>query len=241
MAKRILHVEDDEDTCRLVKTILGAQGYTVISAFSGGEALDKLREGNFNLVLLDVMLPDMSGWDILYEMRGTFYSARVAFLSAMHVSDNELRHLKEDGISDYITKPFNNEDLVRRIRNILEIKKSILHVEDDEDTRNLVKTLLEFRGYRVMTASCGREGLDRLREDIDLVLLDVMLPDISGWTVFNKIRSNLTNKNLKVAFLSVVPISDEQLADLEGVHDYITKPFDTADLVRRIDNILWSD
>ncbi|OYT42142.1 MAG: hypothetical protein B6U86_00940 [Candidatus Altiarchaeales archaeon ex4484_43] len=243
MTKRILHVEDDKDTCNLVKILLQEQGYEVITAFNGNECLNILKEERIDLVLLDIMLPDMSGWDIYQRMKETFYPAKVAFLSVMPISDNELDNLKEDGISDYIRKPFDNEDLVRRVRNILEVRKNILHIEDDEDTRNLVKMLLEARGYGVISVSEGREGLDRLSGDIDLVLLDVMLPDVSGWTVFHEIRKNPGNRNLKVAFLSIVPVSDEQLIEFrkEGVLDYITKPFDNEDLIRRIDRIIWAE
>jgi len=243
MTKKILHIEDDEDICNLVKVLLEEQGYSVITAFNGKEALDKLKGDDIDLVLLDIMLPDMSGWDIYQRMKETFYPAKVAFLSVMPISDNELDNLKEEGISDYIKKPFDNGDLVRRIRNILEIERNILHIEDDEDTRNLVKLLLETRGYRVITASEGGEGLSKLKEDINLVLLDVMLPDMSGWTIFQEIKKNPGNKNLKVVFLSIVPISDEQLMEFrkEGVGDYIMKPFDNIDLIKRVDRIIGAE
>ena len=111
----------------------------------------------------------------------------------------------------------------------------------DEDTQNLVKILLENQGYSVITESTGRESLDKLREDkVDLVLLDVLLPDMSGWDIFQKIRKDPRNKDVKVAFLSVIPVSEERLDTLkeDGVSDYITKPFDNDDLVRRVGKIL---
>jgi DNA-binding response OmpR family regulator len=239
MAKRILHVEDDEDICNLVKTLLEEQECEVTSAFTGREALDRLKSEKFDLILLSIMLPDMSGWDIFHRMREIFYPGKVAFLSVMPLPDDELVELKEAGISDYMRKPFDNEDLIRRVRNILKINRTVLHIEDDEDTRDLVKMLLETQGYRVLTASSGEEGLNRLRGDVDLVLLDVMLPDVCGWTIFQKIRKDPCNRNLKVAFLSIIPISGEQLMEFgrEGVLDYITKPFDNTDLVGRIDRI----
>lgn len=128
----------------------------------------------------------------------------------------------------------------------------ILYVEDDEDTRNMVKGVLEKRGYTVVTACDGRECLSKLgREKPDLVLLDMMLPDMSGWDIFNKIL-NLGRKYraeykiednspfVKVAFLSVIPISGDRLVKLRkyGISDYIMKPFDNEDLVRRIADIL---
>jgi len=119
--------------------------------------------------------------------------------------------------------------------------KRILHVEDDEDTRNLVRLILKTHGYDVLSAGNGAEGLSILKENtVDLVLLDVMLPDTSGWDIFGKIKKNPENKDLKVAFLSVIPVSEERLAVFHksGVSDYITKPFDNEDLVRRIKTML---
>jgi DNA-binding response OmpR family regulator len=117
----------------------------------------------------------------------------------------------------------------------------ILYVEDDDDTRNLVGMILKSHGYDVVTAYNGREGLKKLEEnDIDLVILDIMLPDTSGWDIFQKIRKNPKNNDMKVAFLSVIPISKERLEALKksGVEDYIMKPFDNDDLLRRVSEIL---
>jgi DNA-binding response OmpR family regulator len=119
--------------------------------------------------------------------------------------------------------------------------KRILHVEDDEDTSNMVRMLLKTRGYDVLSAFNGAEGLKLLAENpVDLVLLDVMLPDTSGWDIFGKIKKNPENKDLKVAFLSVIPVSEERFAVFQksGVSDYITKPFDNEDLLRRVKTML---
>ena len=241
MTKRILHIEDEKDTQNRVKTLLENQCYKVITASTGREGLDRLSE-DVDLVLLDLILPDMSGLEVFRWMKARFHRAKIAFLSKLSISDDEFSRLREEGVSDYITKPFNNEDLTRRVRHILELKRNILHIEDDEDTSNLVKLLLETRGYDVITASTGREGLDRLSEDVDLVLLDVMLPDMNGWMIFQEIRKDPGNRALKVAFLSIIPISDEQLTEFRryGVLDYITKPFNNIDLIKRVDGIMVS-
>ena len=122
--------------------------------------------------------------------------------------------------------------------------KKILYVEDDEDTRNLVRMILKSNGYKVITAYNGREGLKKLEEDdIDLVILDIMLPDTSGWDIFQRIKKDPRNRDVKVAFLSVIPVSEERLKTLRksGIEDYITKPFDNDDLVRRVGRILGDD
>jgi len=240
MRKRILYIEDDYDTRNLVKTLLENDGYVVLTASNGREGLKKLEMYDIDLVLLDIMLPDMSGWDIYRRMNEIFHPAKIAFLTIMSATEREIENLKEEGVADYITKPFDNKELIRRVRNILEVEKRILHVENDKDTQVLVRYILESNGYKVINACNGKECFNILRnEKVDLVLLDIMLPDMSGWSVFENIRKNLDNMP-KIAFLSVVPISDDQLEEFrkKGVADYITKPFDSNELIRRVRMII---
>lgn len=116
--------------------------------------------------------------------------------------------------------------------------KKILYVEDDEDTLMAVKILLETKGYQVKGATNGKDALKLIsKEDFGLILLDIMLPDMSGWDIFQKIQKDSPKK--KVAFLSVMPVSEERKKVLmkAGAMDYIMKPFDKEDLVRRINKI----
>jgi len=116
--------------------------------------------------------------------------------------------------------------------------KKILYVEDNADTAMAVKIILEGAGYDVTTARDGKEGIKiSLSGGFDLILLDVMLPDMSGWDIFNNIKGKIKSK---YAFLSAIPISSERMDELkkEGVEDYILKPFVKADLIVRINKAL---
>ena len=117
--KKILYVEDHRDTAEAVKQMLEGAGYGVEISFRGADGLKKAREKKFDLVLLDVMLPDMSGWDIFKTLTSKKYKAKYAFLSVIPVSTERMRELGKAGISDYITKPFTKKDLLERIKKIL--------------------------------------------------------------------------------------------------------------------------
>ena len=102
-----------------------------------------------------------------------------------------------------------------------------------------VKEILEKEGYQVDTAGGGKEGLEKLQKGgIDLALLDVMMPDMSGWEVFETIRK--TDKDVKIAFLSIVEPSAEKRQRLEGqgLSDFINKPFTPKELIGRVKNII---
>ena len=115
--KKILYVEDNEDTAQAVKIMLDAAGFETEIALSGKEGLEK-AEQHFDLILLDIMLPDMSGWDIFTKLKAK-NDSKYAFLSVIPVSYERMNELKKSGVSDYITKPFQREDLIERIKKIL--------------------------------------------------------------------------------------------------------------------------
>ena len=112
-------------------------------------------------------------------------------------------------------------------------------VDNEPDIVDLTRTVLELGGYNVITANSGEECLRLLeKEKVDLVLLDIMMPGMSGWDVFNRINNK--KHNIKVAFMSVLEISDKRKQVLieEGLADYIMKPFDKETLLNRVDKIL---
>ena len=116
-------------------------------------------------------------------------------------------------------------------------KKIILVVDDEESLRELLSAILTEEGYGVVTASDGKECLQKLEGlKPDLILLDMMMPGMSGREVCEKIRANPKTKALKVAFLTVAKFSEtgkETLTKMK-VSDYITKPFDNNDLIVRV-------
>ena len=117
--------------------------------------------------------------------------------------------------------------------------KKIMVVDNEPDIVDLTRTVLEIGGYEVVPAHSGEECLRILeKEKVDLVLLDIMMPGMSGWDVFNRIKKK--SDEIKVAFMSVLEISDKRKQVLldEGLADYIMKPFDKDGLLDRIDKIL---
>ena len=119
MKKKILYVEDNEDTAEAVQVILNHAGFKTDIAFSGKEGLKNVKKKDYDLILLDIMLPDMSGWDIFTKLKKEDVKSKYAFLSAIPVSTERMKELKKSGVSDYITKPFEKDDLIKRIKKIL--------------------------------------------------------------------------------------------------------------------------
>jgi DNA-binding response OmpR family regulator len=121
--------------------------------------------------------------------------------------------------------------------------KRILYVEDDEDTASAVRALLTRAGYEAELAFTGQEGIKKaisVSSNYDLILLDMMLPDMSGWEVFKKLKGRQNNVQCSFAFVSAVPLANSQLMEYkrEGISDYISKPFTKAHLLERINRMI---
>ncbi|HHX61434.1 MAG TPA: response regulator transcription factor [Epulopiscium sp.] len=115
--KKILIVEDDQEINKMVQTLLRKNQYEVESAFSGTEALLLLEIKSFDLILLDLMLPGLSGEEVLMRINDQF-QVPIICVSAKDDLNNKLQLIR-DGADDYITKPFNNEELIVRIGAVL--------------------------------------------------------------------------------------------------------------------------
>lgn len=122
MAKKKVMVVDDEETLvTLVTAILTNEGYDIISASSGQECLEKLKETKPDLIILDMMMPGMSGREVCEKIRADkgLKNVKIVFLTVAKFSEVGKESLKKMKVLDYINKPFDNEDLIRRIKKVL--------------------------------------------------------------------------------------------------------------------------
>ena len=121
------------------------------------------------------------------------------------------------------------------------MSNKIMIVDDEPDVVDLVKLVLKSEGYEVVTANSGMEALEKIVVEMpDLVLLDIMMPQMDGWEVYNRIKSNAKTKGIPVAMLTAKSQSIDKMIGLHVVQvdDYITKPFGRAELLERVKKIL---
>jgi len=118
MPKKIMIVDDEESLVELVKGILEEEGFEVITAYSGQECLEKLKTVKPDLILMDMMMPGMSGRETTEKIRADpkTKDIKVAFLTVAKFSEVGRDVLERMGVVEYITKPFDNADLVRKVR-----------------------------------------------------------------------------------------------------------------------------
>ena len=121
MGGKVLYVEDNPDTAEAVKLILSPKGYDVDLALTGTKGLEMFKLKNYDLVLLDIMLPDISGREVFKRILKSKKKgkSKYAFLSIVQIPEKEKRRLKEQGIVAYIPKPFEKEELVEKVAEII--------------------------------------------------------------------------------------------------------------------------
>ncbi len=124
---------------------------------------------------------------------------------------------------------------------MVEVKKKLVYIEDEQEMIDLVRLILSRKGYEVVGANGGREGLDLVREALpDLVLLDLMMPDMDGWDVYQQMKADEATRNIPVIVVTAKAQSIDKVLGLHiaKVDDYISKPFSPQDLVDSVEKIL---
>ena len=126
--KSILVMDNEADILSSMKTILKKQKYDVTCVNTGKKAIKEYEKRKFDLVILDVMMPDLSGWDVFNRIKKINSNQKVIFVSALEVSAERKRQLEDSGVAEYITKPFDLNTFISNIRTIMNIddKKSYL-------------------------------------------------------------------------------------------------------------------
>ena len=117
--KKIMVVDNEPDIVDLTRTVLEIGGYKVIPSYSGEECLKKLDKNKVDLILLDIMMPGMSGWDVFNRVKKKYSKTKIAFMSVLEISDKRKKVLLDEGLSEYIMKPFDKDSLLNKIDKIL--------------------------------------------------------------------------------------------------------------------------
>ena len=117
-AKRVLVVDDEPDTLELVKLVLESGGFRTSLATSGREALSQIETSRPDLVLLDIMMPDMDGWEVFRKIKERYSKVPIAILTAKAQNIDRLLGLHVLKADDYITKPFGKNELIDRVKKL---------------------------------------------------------------------------------------------------------------------------
>jgi len=237
--KTVLVVDDNQNVRRLLRYQLQTRGYTVLEASSGQQAMELAQGAHIDLITLDLMMPTMSGYDVLEMIREDPATSEIPILVISVVEDKEKGILL--GANDYLKKPFRENHLIEKIQTLLgEEKKSILVVDDEQAVAASLRMQLEEKGFPVDVAQNGEEAIVSMMSHVpDLLILDVVMPKKNGYEVLNWVRKEEATSRLPVIILSACPMSAEhgKLLNL-GVDAFVEKAQGLTSLFEQIDSML---
>jgi len=228
-APLILVADDDPAARELLTLHLSEAGYRVKRAANGEEALAKARELRPFLILLDVMMPGKDGWEVLQELKLDEETADIPVMMCSVAEGKDLSFAL--GATDYMSKPINRDVLAKKMAALSLGRKSgdkpvhILVIDDDADIRNLYEAMLADQNYRVHTAASGAEGLQMAATiEPDIILLDLMMPEMDGFAVVEALKTNPRLRNIPIVVVTAKELSVAERLQLTGqVEDLVAK------------------
>lgn len=192
---RILAIDDDPDFLSFLGDSLKAEGRDFLSATNAEEGLRLARTASPSIILLDVQLPDRDGFEVLEALKADPATRDIPTLMVTVV--NEKAEGFRLGADDYLVKPVDGSSLLEAVERALGHDRNgaapptILVVDDESDVTAYLSALLSARGYRVISASSGAEALEAASQHRpDLILLDIMMPEMTGWEVLRRLRDS---------------------------------------------------
>jgi len=263
--RRVLVVEDDDRQRDSVRELLARDDVEIVPAANAGDALALLRDTTYDCVVMDLNLPDMSGYELLREMadQDSVSFPPVIVYTGRALSRDEEQQLRRFSKSIIIKDARSPERLLDEVtlflhqveaelppqqRQMLELARSrdttlegrtVLVVEDDVRNVFALSSILEPTGLHVEIARNGREALEALgragvngNRAVDLVLMDIMMPEMDGYTAMREIRARPEWRRLPIIALTAKAMKDDQEKCLAaGANDYIAKPLDVERLL----------
>ncbi len=258
--KKLLIVEDNEQQNSAIRELIGDNDVKCSSAYSGEEAFDMLHEGSFDCIIVDLGLPDMTGFELLEKIKSDktisqipviVYTGRdlkkeesnllskLANTVVLKTADSHERLLDETILFLHRVEsklPKEKQRIIRDLHKSDEVlqNKKVLLVDDDMRNIYSLTNALESEGLEVVTAENGKVALDLVKDDtsIDLVLMDVMMPEMDGYEATQEIRKIESLKGLPIIALTAKAMKeDKEKCFSVGMSDYISKPVNLEQLL----------
>ncbi|MGH2458004.1 MAG: ATP-binding response regulator, partial [Chloroflexota bacterium] len=241
----ILVVEDETSAATLLTLYLGRGGYRTEVVTDGREVVERARALRPVAITLDVMLPSLDGWEVLRALKIDEIARDIPVAVVSVVSNQELGYAL--GAVDYFLKPVDRQALLNRLARYTFTTKvrsqtvRILVVDDDPDAVKLLAGSLTPAGFTVLKANGGAEGIDLAHQATpDLILLDLMMPGMSGFDVIAALKSDPTTRSIPILVVTAKLLTEEDKRALNGDVAAILRKgtFGAVELVSWLDDIL---
>ena len=213
----VLVIDDDPAVRNLMHRFLAKEGFRVEEAPAGDVGLRMAREVQPDVITLDVMMPGLDGWSVLTALKADPALAGIPVVMLTILDDRNVGFAL--GASEYLTKPIDRPLLVSVLRRYRRGagERPVLVVEDDPAARAILRRTLEQEGWRVSEAANGRVALEQLERSVpDLVLLDLMMPEMDGFEFLDAMRQVEPWQEVPVVVVTAKELTDADRERLNG-------------------------
>jgi hypothetical protein len=210
-------IDDDPTVHDLVHRFLQKEGFHVVGAQTGAEGLEMARALRPSIIVLDVMMPTMDGWSVLTRLKGDPELSAIPVVMLTMVNNREMGFSL--GVDDYMLKPIDRSDFVSTLRKYCACDESptVLVVEDDLPTREILRVSLTREHFTVTEAGNGIEALDKLAaQKPALILLDLMMPEMDGFQFTSEVRARPEWRDIPIIVMTAKDINEEDRRRLDG-------------------------
>ena len=254
MTERILVIEDNEDNIRLIDYLLKAHGYAPLLARDGREGVRLAIEGVPDVVLLDIRMPGMDGYEVAAALKaepGLAGARVVAVTASAMVGDRE--QIAAAGFDGYIQKPIDPETFIAEVECWLPERASpadasttaavasILVLDDRAVERELLEVVLGSAGYAVLQAANGEDALALARDEHpDVIIADILMPGMDGYEFVRALRADPASASTRVILCTATYEEDDvrRLALACGVSHVLIKPVEAQEILQVVQEIL---
>jgi len=220
----LLIVEDNMETARVMQVMLQSHGYEVGYAGNGKIALKMIEGRRPDLLLLDLMMPEMDGFTLIDRLQ-TEEGLRDIPLLIVSCYDEMPDHIACFSANAFLSKPFNRDALLEITTRMISDEhaaKTVLIIDDDPQAIKLVSTYMSGGDYRLLSACGGLDGLKMAEQhQPDLILLDLMMPDMSGFEVIDQLKSGSKTSAIPVIVMTSKQLSDKETSYLDPLSEQI--------------------
>ena len=214
---KVLVIDDDDNAQDMMRKFLEKQNVSILQAKSGENGLKLAAEHMPDVITLDVMMPEMDGWEVLAALQANETTKNIPVIMLTMADEPDIGYSL--GATDYLTKPVNWNELSQILtrHKIESDSQTILIVEDDETTRDMLKKSLKTNEFKVRTAFNGKEALEKVKESKPgLILLDLMMPEMDGFEFAEKLRENKDWLDIPVVVITAKDLTKEDHQRLKG-------------------------
>gem|GEM_PF-1391802 len=212
--KIILSIDDDPEVHRILKDTLAQTEYTLMGALNSDEGISLAKQLHPFAITLDILMPHRDGWSTLQALKDDEETMNIPVV-ILSVMENKALGFSL-GSADYISKPFERKTLLDRLGKLANASaRKVLILDDDKEFSGMMRTLLQNAGYKTTSIDNGSTALELIKADRpDYILLDLMMPKMSGFEFLEKLQQIPGNEQIRVIIMTAKTLTDQEATEL---------------------------